>query len=926
MRKTFGLALIATLIPLAYADQGGFSNTGSTVTNPPGTLNISGATLTFLSTDGSMAINATFTTSSLVENCSGGGKGGHITCAWTFKGTFSGTLTVNGAPQAINGSTYQVSSTSSEIGNGSTAYNSAYTPFYFSNTGQLVRSDDLNGTNLTTYGTQGSGTGQFYGAYGVALDGAGRIYVADTYNDRVVRIDDFKGTNWTAFGSYGSGTGQFANPGAISIDPSGRIYVMDTGNSRLVRMDDMNGANWTTINAIGSGVGQFAQYSTAPAFDASGRIYIADTGNKRIVRMDDLSGTNWITLTQSPVIYIYIYTFGNPIGVAVDSAGKIYVADGTSVIRVDDMTGANWTSIALGTGATPHSIAIDSKGMVLVGGGGAQIVDSMLGVSVSGSTLTDYYGGYGPYYVFGATPVPLPTPRPSAIGFNPSTLTFSQNVGSTSAPQTIAITNFGGSPINGLAISASAGFSQTNNCPAYLAAASSCTVNVAFTPPAAGAAAGSLTITDDSGNLGSSQTLALSGTGTAPGISITPTSLSFQSQAAGTTSNAKTITVLSNGTGPLQISSVAATAPFSETDNCTGSIAPGASCTIQVKFAPAAVGSFTGSITVTDNAGTQTVALSGNGSAPVSLSPSSLSFGNVAAGSTSSARTVTVTNRLSAALTLSSVAVSGPFAVASNTCGASIAANANCAIGITFTPTGLGAATGVLTLTDSAVTSPQTVALSGTGVAPVTLSTNSITFSTQVVGNTSPVRTVTLTNNQTTALNFTSIAASAGFGVASNTCGASIAAGANCAVGVTFSPTAIGAATGTLTFNDSAPSSPQTVSLSGTGSAPLTLSNSSFNYPAVTVGTTSGPRTETLTNHSGAAIAISSVVASAGFNVASNNCGTSIAAGASCSVNVTFTPKATGTVTGTLTFTDAAVNSPQVVTLTGTGITGGGGG
>lgn len=329
--------------------------------NPPGTLTIAGGTLTFLSTDGSTIINATFSNNSTVETCSGGGKGGNVTCSFTFKGTFSGTLTVGGATQAINGSTYQVYGTNGAVITGRTGYNSAYTPFYFSNTGQILRSDDLNGTNLISYGTPGSDVGQFYGAYGIALDSAGRIYVADTYNARIVRIDDMNGTNWTSFGTYGSDVGQFNNPGGISIDAASRIYVMDTGNNRLVRMDDMDGTNWTTFSGAGSGVGQFAQYVAAAAFDASGRIYVADTGNRRIVRMDDMSGTNWTTLMQSPVIGIYIYSFASPVAVAVGASGRIYVADSSSVIRVDDMTGTNWTSISLGSGATPHSIAKEHK-------------------------------------------------------------------------------------------------------------------------------------------------------------------------------------------------------------------------------------------------------------------------------------------------------------------------------------------------------------------------------------------------------------------------------------------------------------------------------------------------------------------------------------------------------------------------------------
>jgi hypothetical protein len=138
-------------------------------------------------------------------------------------------------------------------------------------------------------------------------------------------------------------------------------------------------------------------------------------------------------------------------------------------------------------------------------------------------------------------------------------------------------------------------------------------------------------------------------------------------------------------------------------------------------------------------------------------------------------------------------------------------------------------------------------------------------------------------------------------------------------VGVTFSPTAVGSATGTLTFNDSAITGTQTVSLSGSGSAPVTFSATSINFSTVRVGTKSSARTVTLTNHLSTALTIAPVTASTGFAVASNTCGASIGAGASCTVGVTFSPTATGPVTGTLTFTDSAVTSPQVVTLSGTG-------
>ena len=167
--------------------------------------------------------------------------------------------------------------------------------------------------------------------------------------------------------------------------------------------------------------------------------------------------------------------------------------------------------------------------------------------------------------------------------------------------------------------------------------------------------------------------------------------------------------------------------------------------------------------------------------------------------------------------------------------------------------------------------------LSGTGSAPVTLSTGTLSFGAVVAGNTSSSKSVTLTNGQNASLSFDSIAASAGFAVATNTCGAGIAALASCTVGVTFTPTTAGTLTGTLTFTDSAGNSPQTVSLTGTGSAPVTLSSSSLNLGTVSAGKTSSVKTVGVTNHLSASLKFSSVSTTAGFAVASNTCGANIA-------------------------------------------------
>lgn len=527
---------------------------------------------------------------------------------------------------------------------------------------------------------------------------------------------------------------------------------MDTGNSRLIRIDNMSGTHWIAFGTVGSGLGQLSTF-TSVAVDAGGRIYVADTGNRRIVRMDDMTGANWTVLTQSPPVNGVSYSFSSPVAVAVDSAGKIYVADNEyyqpAVVRVDDMTGTNWTSLYTGSGSGLNSISVDASGSVFAGGGGARIVDNMAAVLTSSGAV----GPIGSYYVFGVTPVPVPSPRPSAIGFSPVTLTLTQNVG-TSGSQPVTISNFGGSPMNIGSISANGGFSETNNCPGQLVAGSACTVNVTFAPSVTGPANGTLTVSDNSGNLGAAQSVVLTGLGTAPVASVTPATLTFQSQVVNTTSSAKNVVLQNTGTGPLQVAGVIAAAPFSQTNNCNAIVAPGASCTVVVSFTPAAIGPATGTLTITDNAGTQTVNLTGTGSAPVTLSSSTLSFGSVAVGYTSPAKTVTLTNRGNVALNFSSIAVSAGFAMASNTCGAGIAVGANCTVGVTFSSSALGNATGTLTFTDNAVNSPQTVSLTGTGVAPVTLSSSSLNFNTVVVSATSADRTVTLTNHENVTLIF----------------------------------------------------------------------------------------------------------------------------------------------------------------------------
>ena len=204
-------------------------------------------------------------------------------------------------------------------------------------------------------------------------------------------------------------------------------------------------------------------------------------------------------------------------------------------------------------------------------------------------------------------------------------------------------------------------------------------------------------------------------------------------------------------------------------------------------------------------------------------------------------------------------------------------------------------------------------------------------FGVQPVGATSVPQTVTVTNNNNVTVNFGSIAItgtnSADFAKATDTCTPSVAAGAQCSVSVTFTPSVAAAEAATLVFTDDDLNSPQNVSLSGTGSnSPgVGLAPTGLDFGNQLLATTSAPMTVTLTNTGAAALTINSFAASGDFAATSTGasaCPTSpatLAAGGTCTINVTFTPTASGARTGTLSLADNAGGSPQIMTLSGNG-------
>ncbi|WP_307813393.1 choice-of-anchor D domain-containing protein [Ktedonobacter sp. SOSP1-52] len=219
---------------------------------------------------------------------------------------------------------------------------------------------------------------------------------------------------------------------------------------------------------------------------------------------------------------------------------------------------------------------------------------------------------------------------PPGVSLNPGSINFgNQNVNTASSSQSLTLINNGSSAltINSIGITGgSAGdFSQSNTCPispSTLAAHASCTISVTYQPSVQGNSSATLTINDDAS--GSPHTAALTGAGVvpAPGSSLSPTSLDFGTQNLSIASGAKQITLTNNGTAALTINSIGISgtnaSDYTQSNSCPASsstLAPNASCTINVTFTPAGLGSRSATLTVNDSAAGSpyAIALTGTG-------------------------------------------------------------------------------------------------------------------------------------------------------------------------------------------------------------------------------------------------------------------------------------------------------------------------
>jgi len=320
---------------------------------------------------------------------------------------------------------------------------------------------------------------------------------------------------------------------------------------------------------------------------------------------------------------------------------------------------------------------------------------------------------------------------------------------------------------------------------------------------------------------------------------------------------------------------------------------------------------------------------------------SALNFGIPTSGQTSK-QTLTLTNTGTGALTIRRITSEPPF-YSATTCGTALAPTASCTVTITYSPidqvtnstgTPPRSDAGILMIESDAASSPDTIDLVGQ-VSPVTssstsngatlaafsLSQGALTFAATTIGNASPAQTITFSNTGTTTVHVLRNITSPDF-TATSTC-ATLLPGNTCTYTVAFTPTNASTATtrtGTLAITTDAGTALDFVTLIGSANPPsVTLTPAALDFGTVTIGS-SAELTASITNNTAAPITITTLSASGDYAAAYGNCPTApatLAVGATCVLQITFTPTIGGTRIGTLSVATSATTVPLTVTLTG---------
>ena len=704
---------------------------------------------------------------------------------------------------------------------------------------ELVQSTDLvnlfAGTGVQGYNGDGinATTAELNSPAGLARDSFGNVYIADAYNC-VVRevsaagtISTFAGTpqNCGYSGDDGSPTAaRLMYPFNVMVDSHDNVFIADTYNCVVRKVSGNTITTYAGDGTCGYGgdgvppADAEMYYPEAVTEDGAGNVYIADAANNRI-RMVSASTGNISTVagdgnggfTGDGVANQN--SLSNPQDVKVDANGNLFIAD-TYNQRVRWVTPSGIMTTIAGDGAAGYSGDGGPAGNaelyypigIFEDASGNFLVADQLNLRIRG--ISAFAG----------------------LGVSSSSLTFGLlTIGTTSPPQALTLSAVG--PLTITTVLVTGAFEEADNCPASLTNGQTCAIYVYFKPTASGIQTGTLTI-EDNGYFNGTTTVALQGTGSA--ISITGAPVIFGNQLVKTASTVHSVTVSNKGKTSVTMGAISLieTTDFvisSNTCPASGSaLAASATCAVGLTFDPQSTGAKKGVLLINNNDPTspQLVGLTGTGTSNVTFAPASVSFAAQTVGIASSSTRIVLTNKTAASLTLGTpaVSVSGPFLTSTGTTctnGKVLAVNATCLIYVEFKPTTGGYVTGAVSVADSDVTSPQTVALAGTGTyikfspSPMNFGIVAVgtpVYGTPVITNVGPT-TVTVTAGGITGANNADFVSNAG----EPPCGGTIPPGGTCTFTVTFTPSLVGSESATYWLFDSSVGSPQGLPLSGQG-------------------------------------------------------------------------------------------------------------
>src|SRR5437870_3763944 len=512
--------------------------------------------------------------------------------------------------------------------------------------------------------------------------------------------------------------------------------------------------------------------------------------------------------------------------------------------------------------------------------------------------------------------------RPASVAFGNVT------VGSSST-QAVSFSNTGNVNLTvSLGGATGPGFSISGlTFPLTLAAGQSSTLSVQFAPTATGSVSGSLSLVSNAPN--SPSTIALSGAGVQPQLSVAPPSVSFGNVLVGST-GVQNLTLTNSGSANLTIAQGSVTGAGFSISGLTFplTLPPGQSSTFSVQFAPTTTGSASGGISLVSDApnSPSTIALSGTGVQPqLSIRPPSVNFGNVVVGTTNT-QTITLTNSGTADLTIPQATVTAAgFSISRLSCPLTLPAGLSTPLSIQFAPTAAGSVSGSVSLVSNAPNSPTIIPLTGSGAQSASgqliPNPSNINFG-NVTAATTSTQSVVLTNTGNTTVSVSQATVSGtGFSITGLTLPLTLAAGQSSTFNVQFAPATIGSVSGSVSLVSNAPNSPSTIALSGTGVQPqLSVTPPSVSFGNVLVGS-NGVQNLTLTNSGSASLTIAQgSFTGAGFSISGPTFPLTLPPGQSSTLSVHFAPTATGSVSGSVSLVSNAPNSPSTIALSGTGV------